>query len=181
MNTIALSILSLLARQPLSGYDLKQQMNNRISQFIHVSNNQIYPQLKKLEVDGLVELSQVTKDGTYPEKKIYAITPTGLTQLKQASQQEFKDAVIKDGFLVKVQNSWLFSDEEFQQQIETERQRHVDKLQVFADKLAQLPTNAEPTLAQDFASRAILEYGQMYEQNYLDWLDQMTSDLPARK
>lgn len=176
MNTVALSILSLLAREPLSGYDIKRQMNDRISRFIKVSNNQIYPQIKKMEAQQLIQLVEVTETTQKAEKKIYAITSKGIDTLKSATMQDFGDPVIKDGFMVKVNNAWLFSKDEFQAAINTERIRHVERLAMFNDKMTAIDQQSGDA-AQDFASRSIITYGQMYETNYIAWLDKMSADL----
>lgn len=177
MNTIELSILTLVARESLSGYDIKLQMNDRISQFVKVSNNQIYPQIKKLEVEQLIRLREITKSVQHPEKKIYEITDAGLTKLKEISANDFGDPVIKDGFLVKMYNSWLFTPEETLAQIANERMRHIERVAVLNEKVTKLSVQSEADEKLDFSSLAVLEYGLMFENNYLQWLDKMTNDL----
>lgn len=175
MNKMSFSILSLLSRESLSGYDLKKQMNDRISQFLKVSNNQIYPQLTKLEEQGFIRLMEVTENVQHAEKKIYEITSLGLDELKNASLQDFGDATVKDGFLATIYNSWLLDDGELTAKIIQERQNHEERIAMFEHKITDLA--AGPHDKQYRASLAVLEYGKRYDKMYRDWCTELLTTL----
>ncbi|UJF33397.1 PadR family transcriptional regulator [Paenibacillus hexagrammi] len=107
MNTIQYVMLSLLAREPLSGYDIKQQMNGRISPFYKINNNQLYPVLAKLETEGLVELHAHERESYRPAKKIYKITDAGLEKLKEWVVEPSEPESFQMEFLLKQYSSWL--------------------------------------------------------------------------
>ncbi|MFC4651402.1 PadR family transcriptional regulator [Lactococcus nasutitermitis] len=173
VNKIALSILSLIAREPLSGYDIKQQMNDRISHFLKVNNNQVYPQIAHLEAEGFLRLTKSTKPVQNPTKKTYEITEFGLEELKTYTVLDFGEATIKDGFMFKVYNSWLLTRDEMLDEIEKELEKHQERAEIFEEKLEVL---GEVRAEQELASRAILEYGKMYEENYIHWCERLRKE-----
>jgi DNA-binding PadR family transcriptional regulator len=74
------AILGSLSSCPSSGYDLTRQFGLGLGWFWSASHSQIYPELKRLEESGLIEGS-LTTVGEKLEKRMYAITPTGLDDL----------------------------------------------------------------------------------------------------
>ncbi|WP_405057834.1 PadR family transcriptional regulator [Kribbella sp. NBC_01505] len=74
------AILGTLSTEPNSGYDLARQFNLGLGWFWSASHSQIYPELRRLEEAGLIE-GAVTTVGEKLEKRVYAITRTGLDEL----------------------------------------------------------------------------------------------------
>src|SRR5215469_17968792 len=80
--TLGYAILSLLARTPLSGYDIAREMKRPTSFFFgHAQISQIYPELSRLEEYALVTSNIVEQQGK-PDKKVYTISPTGLQEIQ---------------------------------------------------------------------------------------------------
>ena len=50
------AVLGMLASQPGTGYELTQWFDRSLSHAWHASHSQIYPELAKLEAEGLVEV-----------------------------------------------------------------------------------------------------------------------------
>lgn len=69
-------LLGLLTTWEASGYDIKQEFDGFVSVFWHSNLSQIYPELAKLENEGLIESRLVTQVGK-PDKKLYQITESG--------------------------------------------------------------------------------------------------------
>jgi len=69
-------ILGLLKKKPMSGYDVKQLIEEELTNFAPISSGSLYHTLKALEKRGFVT-NTVVKDGPHPEKRIYQITPKG--------------------------------------------------------------------------------------------------------
>lgn len=85
---LRLYLLSLLAEQPMHGYDLMQALGDRFGGTYLPSAGTIYPRLSKLEEDGLVTK---TADG---RKTVYAITDAGRAEL--ADRQGELDGIEND-------------------------------------------------------------------------------------
>jgi DNA-binding PadR family transcriptional regulator len=74
------AILGYLSTGSGSGYDLAQQLDGGLGWFWSASHSQIYPELKRLEEDGLIE-GESTTVGERLEKRVYAITEKGVEAL----------------------------------------------------------------------------------------------------
>lgn len=79
-NKTKYAILGFLSYQPMSGYDLKKKIENSVSYFWSESYGQIYPILKKMKEEGLVEKT-VKKSKGRPDRYVYSITETGMKKL----------------------------------------------------------------------------------------------------
>jgi DNA-binding PadR family transcriptional regulator len=73
-------LLGLLAIEPMSGYDLGQTIRDSVGHFWNESYGQIYPNLKKLKADGLVN-SKLERQKGKPDRHIYSITKKGRERL----------------------------------------------------------------------------------------------------
>jgi DNA-binding PadR family transcriptional regulator len=73
-------ILGLLTENPLSGYDIKKIIDIRFKFFWSESYGQIYPELKRMMEDGLIESELLEHDRG---KQLYRITKHGYDELKQ--------------------------------------------------------------------------------------------------
>ena len=71
-----LLFLGLLLDGPKHGYDIKRKIEEELFPFIGLRIKSIYYPLKKMERLGLVH-KDVGREGKWPEKFIYRITPKG--------------------------------------------------------------------------------------------------------
>ncbi len=82
MPSMALEhILLGLLRQPGSGYDIKTAFEEAIGHFWAAELSQVYPALKRMEKDGLLNSEAVASDRG-PPRKVYSITPAGRESLR---------------------------------------------------------------------------------------------------
>lgn len=81
-NTTRYILLGLLNHEPLSGYDMKKNIDQTISQFWSVGFGQIYPTLALLEAEGLIE-KVLSENARGPRRNVFAITESGRRQLEQ--------------------------------------------------------------------------------------------------
>lgn len=77
-NRITVIILGLLAQEPMSGYGLKKRMEVSVANFVSPSFGNIYPTLKKLDTEHLIE--QIASSGGH-EKKVFKTTQQGIQTL----------------------------------------------------------------------------------------------------
>ena len=74
------ALLGLLAQEPRHGYDLKTAFETLLGGTWPLNIGQVYSTLSRLERDGFVE-SQVVPQDLLPDRKVYALTQTGLEEL----------------------------------------------------------------------------------------------------
>ncbi|AEI41802.1 PadR family transcriptional regulator [Paenibacillus mucilaginosus] len=172
MNSIRYALLSLLAREPLSGYDIKQHMNGRLGPFWKVGSNQVYPELSKLEGEGLIRLLGVEQLSYRPARKVYELTDSGREALAEwvlePAETEFS---LRDDFILKAYNLWLVEPEQMIRQLERIQQHHEAKLAAYLDKSAELERALSGKTSSDplYGTAAVLDFGIRHERQYLEW------------
>ena len=82
MRTLKYAILGMLSRRELTGYDMMKEFDRGLANFWYASHSQLYPELKRLAGEGLIQYETSIK-GESLEKKIYRITPEGMEDLRQ--------------------------------------------------------------------------------------------------
>jgi len=80
--TISYTLLGLLEQETRHGYDLKQSYDRRFGAAKPLRFGQVYRTLAQLVRDGLVNVVGV-EPGAGPDRKRYAITPEGVTDLER--------------------------------------------------------------------------------------------------
>jgi PadR family transcriptional regulator AphA len=76
------AILALLAVEPMTGYDLLKHFEASVGHVWHAPDSQIYPALRAMEHDGLLEGEDVTW-GQRGTKRRYTITEAGRTAFRE--------------------------------------------------------------------------------------------------
>lgn len=175
MSSIRYALLSLLAREPLSGYDIKQYMNNRLGPFWKVGSNQVYPELAKMEGEGLVRLHGVEQESYRPARKLYEITEAGREALKEWTVAPAELETMRDEFLLKAYNFWLVDPDQMRIRIEEMKAKHEARLAVYVDKVEELKQLPGASDIQDpiASSISVVEFGIEYERLYIAWCEQL--------
>src|SRR6478672_9298852 len=74
-------ILGLLSYAPMSGYDMKAAVDRSTRFFWAASYGQIYPELRRLEREGLIEGEDVPNGGR--TRRVYRLTKSGREALRE--------------------------------------------------------------------------------------------------
>ena len=75
--SVKYAILGLLHYRDMHGYRIKSHIERNFGHMWSINYGQIYPNLKKLEQEGLVTKKMVTQPGGVPDRKLYTITQAG--------------------------------------------------------------------------------------------------------
>lgn len=184
MNTLSYALLGLIARQPLSGYDLLQQMRQRVGPLWPVRHSQIYPELARMEAQGLLT-HEVIEQQERPDKKVYSITEAGRETLRQWIAKPSPSDALRDEFLLKTYSLWLADPEQMIARLRQQKEQHIQQRDWYEATLARIRQHYESELEQPqsplFSSAITLRYGIGYEQHYLAWLQQIIDALRARE
>lgn len=76
--SLRFALLALLRVGPLSGYELQKQFSLSVGHVWHAPDSQIYPELRRMEYDGLLVSEEQTR-GERGTRKVYHVTPDGET------------------------------------------------------------------------------------------------------
>jgi DNA-binding PadR family transcriptional regulator len=85
LTSTAKIILGFLRFRPRSGYDIKHAVEVSTRFFWGASFGQIYPELKRLESAGLIEVEQTAER----RRKVYRLTPAGERALTEWLQGDY--------------------------------------------------------------------------------------------
>jgi len=184
MTTLEYKLLGLLARQPMSGYDLASHLKQRFVPFGPISHTQIYPALASLEQQGLVRYHIVEQHAVRPNKKVYELTEEGRAALRQWVESPTPLVIFSDEFCLKAYSLWLADPERMIERFREQAQLHQEQLEHYERALQskQLAISAEPENADVFELHDVLfRYVIGYEHNYLAWCQSMLQYLEQRK
>jgi len=91
--TVRLVILGLLRERPLYGYEIKQIIEEHMSDWTSIAFGSIYFALEKLAEEKFVERVEVEQKGKRPSRSVYQITDAGreeFLRLLRESWQQFE-------------------------------------------------------------------------------------------
>jgi PadR family transcriptional regulator, regulatory protein AphA len=101
LNPTAYVILGLLETwRPMSGYDVKRAVEDSTRFFWTASYGQIYPELRRLADDGLIEPQSRPEGGR--KRTVYRITPAGREALREWLAEEPESFELRDDGLLKL-------------------------------------------------------------------------------
>jgi DNA-binding PadR family transcriptional regulator len=83
-----LLFLGLLAEGPKHGYEIKRQIEEDLLPNVGLVIKSIYYPLKKIEEAGLIE-KETSRQGNWPEKYVYRITPKGKSKFNELMEESF--------------------------------------------------------------------------------------------
>lgn len=96
------AILGLLDSGPKSGYEIKKFYKETIMHFWNVSDGQLYPTLRRMNEDDLIEKRIIKQDAT-ANKNVYNITEKGRDEFyRWLKEPVTKFEEIKEPFLIKL-------------------------------------------------------------------------------
>lgn len=170
MRTLKYAILGLLMRKNMSGYDLNKEFNSGLIEFWSAKHSQIYPELKKLVGEGLVEF-KIEISGDILEKKIYQITEKGKQEFLNWLHQDVEiEPTPKDVFRLRMYFSENLDSKELLRLLDSQIKQHdlkLKHLQDINDSFETVPVKG----TVEFADYLVLQSAIMREDYYLEWLN----------
>ncbi|PRY55992.1 PadR family transcriptional regulator [Glycomyces artemisiae] len=110
------ALLGLLADSPASGYDLTQRFEKQLQMIWPAKHPQIYGELGKLADAGLIAVDSEGPRG----RKVYAITPEGLAEVRRWLTEEPVDHTARLEALLRSLFYWLMDPEDLGEHLASE-------------------------------------------------------------
>lgn len=175
MRVLKHAILGLLNRGEMSGYDIMTEFKDKeIRHFWSAKHSQIYPELKKLTDDGLIEF-KIEIQGEKLEKKVYSITEAGKKELDNwLSKLEPQLITLKDEFMLKAYFISSIPKEEARRQFSNELEKHKARLSFLEEEFEKLNAivGGEITYeSKEFGNYLALTNALKRENRYCEWLE----------
>jgi DNA-binding PadR family transcriptional regulator len=164
LSATARVILALLKLGPLTGYDIKQTTDVSTRYFWRASYGQIYPELRRLEQDGLVTAKEEPRGGR--RRRVYRLTPKGESALSDWLRSENDQFEMRDEGLLRLFFGDLVSGEELLALVRRRRAWYERSRNEFQALAAEFGERLEPP------SDEVLRYGiDLMEWNVAWWSD----------
>lgn len=75
--SVRAALLALISAGPLTGYDAVKHFRSSVGHVWHAPDSQIYPELRKMQAEGLLEASEVPWGRKSATKTLYTLTDAG--------------------------------------------------------------------------------------------------------
>ena len=170
------AILAMIDIDKGSGYDLAKRFDQSVGFFWPSTYQQVYRDLGRLEHDGLVNAEKVSQQGK-PDKKIYSITPAGITELKSWLSVPAKPMKIKDTFLIKLFGGHQLSRQELLEDLDRQQLEHEATLERYTRIAEGLKSQGEDVFMKYFLPYQTLDLGIRFEQTWLQWSEDLRQKL----
>ncbi len=100
LSATAKAILGIVAMRPRTGYEIKAFVDSSTRFFWAASYGQIYPELKRLAENGLIEGTDEPTGGR--QRTVYRITPAGKKRLREWHREPSADLECRDEGMLKL-------------------------------------------------------------------------------
>ena len=164
----------MLSLGPMSGYAMRQLMDWSTGNFWQESYGQIYPTLRKLLEQGMVELDRETKGGCGTrggagrESKVYRLTESGRARLDEWLRSPSRPQVPRSELLLKIFFSGLVPVEVVRDQVRSFCERQEELLAHYAETEARLRREAATDKRLPLWLMT-LKYGQAESRAMVEW------------
>ncbi|MBI2528811.1 MAG: PadR family transcriptional regulator [Candidatus Rokubacteria bacterium] len=181
--TLQHALLGLLARRPLSGWEILKRFGRSVVFFWNAKRSQIYAELKRMEGLGLL-VSRVTVQQRRPNSRRFAITAAGETALRSWLDRPTPVAPIKDEMLLRTFYADLLPPERAVLYLRGHGGEHRRIQEEFEEikaaleaRYGALPETSDEALACGYL---VLEQGIRYERMYAEWCEWAAAQLQHR-
>ncbi|QBI19768.1 PadR family transcriptional regulator [Egibacter rhizosphaerae] len=157
------ALLGMLSEHPHSGWDLTKRFEQSLGNVWTASHSQVYTELGKLEVEGLIEVVGTGARG----RKDYAATEAGRAEATRWLRETEPSRSVRNEPILRVFLLWLLEPEEARAYLERERDRHAEQLAFYEQLAHDWPCDS----AAVDASRIALEAGLRVERAYVEWAE----------
>ena len=165
------AILSLLAHDPLSGYELMKLFDGSVGYFWHASHPQIYKELARLERNDDVTHRSV-EQRSRPTKKIYSLSESGRRALLTWLRVPASPQRVKDEMMLKVFSSGLLTADETTELITKHREIHRARLQKYQELERFLRSGPVMSNRMRLGGYLTLLRGIRHATGYIEWCDE---------
>jgi len=171
MGSLRYAMLGLINREPSTGYDISKAFSGKLGSLWNAKHSQIYPELKKLLEDGLVEFETIIQ-GEVMEKKLYNITLEGKDAFMEwlLSEEEFYCAP-NDNLRVRMYFCENMTFEQFRKSLLKQRERRSADLESLSLKVEQWNNNIPMFNSPELGDYMLLQNARLREKAYVEWLD----------
>ncbi|MDV9177088.1 PadR family transcriptional regulator [Streptomyces sp. W16] len=158
--SIGHTLLGLLESGPCHGYDLKRAFDEKFGHDRPLHYGQVYSTMSRLLKNGLVEVDGIEAGGG-PERKRYAITDAGITDVQQwLATPEKPEPYLQSTLYTKVVLA-LLTHRDAGEILDVQRSEHLRSMRILTDRKRK----------GDLADQLICDHALFHLEADLRWLE----------
>ncbi|MFE0803374.1 PadR family transcriptional regulator [Streptomyces sp. NPDC058812] len=140
------ALIALLTGRPMTGYDISKSFSRSVAHVWHAPDSQIYPELNRMERDGLLTSAEVPwgKKGT---KKEYHVTDAGLADFREWMESPLTPQRQRDPAYLKAAYFDFADPASVREQLRQQQAYWEEQLSMLEGTRAALVDRTHPTLA----------------------------------
>ena len=169
-NAVTPVILGLLAHRPRSGYDIKAVVDRSTRFFWAASYGQIYPELSRLEAEGLID-GEDSPNGRRA-RRVYRLTTAGRAALVEWLNGPIETVELRDESLLRLFLADVLPREQALLLLEGRKRGHEEFLQVLRE-IDALPGDDPPFVD------LVLRWGIAFNEWGIEWCEEQLQRLTA--
>jgi DNA-binding PadR family transcriptional regulator len=181
LNATQKAILGFIAARPRSGYEIKQLVDFSTQYFWAASYGRIYPELKRLEKEGLIKGADASQGAR--NRTVYELTAKGRAVAAEWIAVPPEVYELRDEGLLKL----FFAGTLDAARAPEIAREHAARSAAIATELRGLQEtmatskNEAPELTEDAGSDAVLAFGIALNEFVADWFERTALDLEKTK
>lgn len=148
--SLRFALLALLSVDPMTGYDLHKRFDSSVGHVWYAPDSQIYPELRKMEADGVVTAREVPW-GTKGTKREYSITEEGREALRDWMNQTLPYARFRDAMHLKSAYFEWATPDAARAQLRAHIAHYESELAQWEEQIHQIDTATSPMLNRRLA------------------------------
>lgn len=158
--SIGHTLLGLLESGPRHGYDLKRTFDEKFGHDKPLHYGQVYSTMSRLLKNGLVEVDGIEAGGG-PERKRYAITEAGITDVERwLATPEKPEPYLQSTLYTKVVLA-LLTERDASEMLDSQRAEHLRLMRILTDRKRK----------GDLADQLICDHALFHLEADLRWLE----------
>jgi DNA-binding PadR family transcriptional regulator len=168
------ALLGFLNLGPMTGYDLKKQLDRSTQNFWFAGLNQIYPTLKTLEDEGWIASALEPQDGR-PDRVVYRMTDTGRRELLDWLAEPLGNLPRgRNPGLLKLFFAGYLERDQAIGQMRAQLRLHREKLTQYEETRAMIAEVATKTHLEREAAfwELVRDLGERNERMFVEWLQE---------
>jgi DNA-binding PadR family transcriptional regulator len=177
------ALLTALLDGEASGYELARRFDLSVASYWHALPAQLYPELHRLEADGLVDATEVPQ-ARRPTKRLFAINDAGRAELRRWVAEPSRPLSLKDELMIRVRSGADTDPESIVEALHARRELSAAKLDGYlAAREAMLRGRTEAQFlrtARRVGPYLTVNAGIALERDQQAWIDESIAALGAR-
>lgn len=175
-NTLQYILLGLLAKQDLTGYDIKKLFEQEVGDFWFARHSQVYPELRKMEKNGMITALPCASEAKR-QKTYYHLAPAGHRKLLEWLAQPLGTMTpTRDEFTMKMYLIRSRQDPRLRTLLQADIHRHEERLAHLHFRW-QLLFSTREAREKDYGHALILQEAIQRETGKLEWEKQQLETL----